>query len=363
MIVWQRRVSSALARAISLLCTLLSIAFLLTSCDDDPAGTDCDGQQISAALHRVLYWGRTSSNNEEPNTGEPSSTILKPLWYAPDHVLVVSQRLSHGQNIPGLYDITINPDSQQFMAYKALQFPYAIQAFDFDAASETFLVLYVKQPFYAFVARAVASGGDLALETVVVDSTWTPLGARLVRGSQAAVVYCLTPPSGRAGFYRFSPVADPADSLLVADDVGPQEAAGFDVTDDSIFYGRTTGSYPYHAELLRYPLDGVASGTTIATLVGEFVSVSVNDDETCALVSRYVDSYEVEPGNRVDLVDLITGKSQQVDIRTRPCNFVIADFATWRPTGGAFAFSAASFSSEGDLFPRELWIRTGVVCQ
>jgi hypothetical protein len=236
--------------------------------------------------------------------------------------------------------------------------------FDYVDATGDFVITYLTGPSLSVVGRAQVAESALQVTDTIAGEDWHPLGARAAGSATELVVYGVNPATTVAGFYRKSPGMALQDSLVVAINLSPTDGMGFEVSGDNLYFGLTTGSYGAAKMLLLCKdMSNGSDPTVLAHLSGGFVSVGINNVGTCAVVSRYVWSDgETLPGNRVDIINLLTGEHHSVDVRTRPCGFVAADFAGWNPNGDAIVFSGSGFDGEVGATPRELWIRTATGC-
>jgi hypothetical protein len=197
----------------------------------------------------------------------------------------------------------------------------------------------------------------LVVVDTVLGEAWLPRGARFAGPGGALVVYATDPGTQTAGYYYVSNPPAPEDSLIVAINLLPEEARGFDIAAGRMCFGRTDASF--NTELSLVDLSGDRVSRVVKTLEGEFRSVGLDPAGSRAIVAT--DFILQGSGARVGILDLDTGNFSPVDIRTRQNTFPIADFAFWNPLGTAFAFTASGFNGEGAVFPRELWVRRDVV--
>jgi hypothetical protein len=172
------------------------------------------------------------------------------------------------------------------------------------------------------------------------------------------VDYAPTPATQVSGFYYVSDSMSGSDSLIHSIGLLPSDARGFDVAGGKLCFGFTDATY----NTQFYVIDLLDSQTPrrVGEIEGSFVSVGIDPTGSCAIVSTEV--IRPEPGSIVGIVDLQAESYRRIDVRTRPCSFMTADFASWNPQSGAFAFSAGGFTGEGDVFPRQLWIKRGIDC-
>lgn len=95
----------------------------------------------------------------------------------------------------------------------------------------------------------------------------------------------------------------------------------------------------------------------VASFGADFASATLNSSGTCAIVC--INEY---PEELVGVLNLATGAFTKLDIRSYRAFFSTAESPSWNPDETAFAFSASGWSGEGDVLPRELWVRTAPPC-
>jgi hypothetical protein len=290
-------------------------------------------------------------------------TSFQPIWYAPDHILVNTGRLDHGQVVDGIYDVAIDPQSRAYQGFGAIPFPDRILDYDFDANSgDLVLTCAAGPPYHTYAVRARRSGSSLAVVDTIIGSSWKPQCTRFVGSGADVIAYATNPDMQLPGFYFRSNGHSAEDSLAYAVSlrrIGYREpATGCDVANGLLVFGDT--DYDAGASSIwRIDLSGASPPRAVAAFPGEFISVGLNTSGTCALVA--VDDWDL-PGTILRILDLSTGRSRQVDVETNQCLFPYAEHAAWNPVDNAFAFSAGGWSGEGDWHPLTLWIGKNASC-
>lgn len=333
-------------------------ATALPGCDG-PLGTGGD-DAISTSLVHVLHWGRVSAVQDEPNAGEyTSGDIRQPVWYRPDCLFVRTEHLDDGAYVRGISAVTVDPVTFAFRGIDTLAFPFLLRDFDYNPVTDEFVLTFSRDPSNIQTVRARGESSALVVVDTVLGEAWLPRGARFVEPDGALVVYATDPATQVAGYYQVSNPPAPADSLIVAVELPPSEARGFDVAAGVLCMGRSDESS--NTEVSVVDLNGDRVARVVRVLAGEFRSIGLDPAGSCALVAT--ERFDQDPGARVAVLDLASGSFAEVDVQTRPGTFAIADFASWNPAGGAFAFSASGFTGEQAVFPRELWVRRSVACR
>ena len=334
---------------------LLLPALTLLECDKPTDTGGCD-EPISRDLTRVMYWGEVSGDHWAPNTGYEIGEIRQPVWYANDGIFVRSRRINHGVDENGIFSVAIDPQKNSFVAVHVLTFPDVIRDFDFDATTGDFALTFSRTPNDIQTVLARASGTTFVVVDTILGSSWYPLSARFAKDGM--YLYAHDPSTLVNGFYFASLSTPEEDSLLYATSLSVTDARGFDSGSGIVCFGKTD------------PVDGTTTISVIsvandqgprsvATLPGAFVSACISPSGSCAVIC--LEGLE-QPGSVVGLLGLATGRFARLNVRTRPCGFVTADFASWSPSGKVFAFSAGGFDSEGGVFPRQLWAKVNAVC-
>ncbi len=336
-----------------------SCAIHLMGCDSPTSGgSDCDDEAISSHLKQVLYWGYVSATEDQPNQGTEIGSIRQPVWGHPDRIYVNTGQMDAGTFVRGIYEIEVDSVSYSFKQYKPFEFPYLIRHFDYEPSTDRMAVTFSRDAVNIQTVIAQGVEPTLVVNDTLVSSSWFPRAARFVDGG-GVIAYASNPTTQTKGFYFFSvPAGD--DSLVIAVDLSIGDARGFDVSGGTMCFGVTSDSID-QTTIKVIDLDGDRLLRDVRVLSGQFVSASVDPTGSCAVVS--VEVFVPTPGNRVGIVNLTTGAFAELDVRTRPCGFVIADFPDWSPSGNAFAFSGAAFTGEGDRFPRKLWAWRDAICQ
>ena len=349
-------------RMLALPCALL-VVLLCGACSDSSVssgGIPCEGQTIDPSLLEIMYWGATSPTNWEPNTGTPTGNLVRPLWYREDAMLIQSVSLRNSEVVRGLFEVSLDPTTGLFSGVSSYEFPFFILMFDHLAGVDELLVTYTSGAYISAVCLAKTVGNALTIVDSLVDTSWLPIGARYINDDEY-VIYGRDPATSLAGFYYMSRDTLRGDSLLVAANLLGTDVAGFDVCGSKLYYG-VTSNVSGTMQLFEVDLVGGGAPVLLAEFEGAFVSVSLSELNRFAAVSRFAFSRgDGIPGSRIDLVNLDSREVTSVDVRTRPCGFVIADFANWNPSGDSFAFSGAAYTGEGEVFPRRLWVREDVV--
>lgn len=303
-----------------------------------------------------MYWGNVSPSQDEPNQGDPTGNVNYPLWYAPNAILMSSAKRENGNVVRGIFDVEIDPASLSFRSIRTFAFPYLIRNFDFNPSAGEFLVTFSLSASNAQVVRCVAAEPILAVVDTLLDESWLPRRARFAGPGGPVIAYATDPATTEAGFYSLSDGAT-GDSLLLAIDLSIRDALGFDAGAGKLVFGVTklTNGAP-STELFLLELGGNNVAQSIANLPRAFVSADIDPIGARAVVCTW-DGYADPPGSTVYVVDLVSGQFVPVAVRTYPVGFVLASFASWSPQDQGFAFSAGGFSGEGDVFPRELWVK------
>jgi hypothetical protein len=333
----------------------VGVAFV--ACDSVTDGGGCDEQPISRYLKRIMYWGTVAAGQDEPNQGTETGDIYQPIWHRPDRILVRTARVDAGAVVRGIFEVSVDSLTQSFQGVSTFAFPFLIRDFDYDPATAEFAVTFSRDPVNIQTVRALAIEPSLVVVDTVLNESWYPRAARYAEGG-GLFVYARSPVTQAAGFYFLANPPLSVDSLLYAVDLSIPDARGFDVAAGELCFGVTNG---LETQVSVIDLAGDRQPRKLATIDGSFVSVCVNPSGTCAVVSTEV--FAPDPGSIVGILDLATGSFSRVDVRTRLCGFVIADFASWDPAGKMFAFSASGFTGESQVYPRQLWARRNVSCR
>jgi hypothetical protein len=340
---------------------LTKLGYVLVAAIVATTQVHCDDPNDGGKLHprdkdlvRVMYWGNVSPTQDEPNQGTPTGKIWYPQWYAADAILVHSSKLEDPGILRGLFKVDIDPATFAFRGVSSYAFPDLIRNFDVTSDAGEILVTMSEDPSSLLTVRCIITGPSLAIVDTVVAGSWLPVCARYAGPSDGIVTYALTPPGGVAGFY-YRESKDAPDSLILAVDLEVIEANGFDADELVVAYGVVSSVYDTDVHIFSL---ATGEDTVVTTVQGEFRSISISPDHIRALVETFETS--MEPGSRVYVVDLSTGSFEAIGLRTQPEGFVLAQFPSWDPTGARFAFSASGYTGEGDVFPRELWIKSRV---
>ena len=329
------------------------------SCDLSTDGDGC-GDLIPTHLRRVMYWGYVTAEHWEANKGVEIGNIYYPLWYADDKLFVHTAKVDHGTSIVGLFNVAIDPTTYAFRSVKSFALAHVIRDYDYDPSTGDFAITYSRTPNDIQSALARAVGDSLVLGTAIRDAAWFPLAARFTSIGDGILIYAHDPSTMVNGFYHVSRTSPSSDSLLYAVELTVAEARGFDIAAGIMCFGETNVGSGISSTISIVDLNGDRSVKTVATLKGAFASASVHPTGSCAIVSL---SDLGEPGSIVGVLDFESGGFTKLSVKTRPCAFAVADFATWNPRGDAFAFSAAGFNGEGAEYPRQLWLRFDTECQ
>jgi hypothetical protein len=294
----------------------------------------------------------------------PSTNIRLPQWYVGDRVFIVSSILVDGETVRGVFDVEIDPATYSFRSVTPVTFPHLVFGFDYENVTDEFLVTYSEAPGLMAVTRAERVDSILQVTDVVADNSWMPDGARGTGDGTGAIVYGTDPTTQIRGFHRLTWSPTPTDSLVFAIDLSPSDGRGFDVWNNQVAFGVTSGSFASaRTAILLLKTRTSDPPYVVADLKGNFVAAAIDPSGACVAVCHQIvgDPY-TEPGDRVTIVSLADGSATPVSIKVRPCTFSIADFVSWSPSGNALAVSAGSFTGEGGSYPRELWVRTAVAC-
>ena len=330
----------------------------LSSCGSVNGNDGCD-DQISASLKRTMFWGGVSPDHWEANRGDEIGDILRPLWHAEDSIFVHTARIDHGTDIVGIFDVAIDPATRSFRGFRAYAFANVIRDYDYDPITRDFALTFSHAPDDIQTSYARAVGDSLVIGESIKDVTWFPLSARFSEAGNGLYIYAHDPSTLVNGFYFVSRQNPAEDSLVHAVELTVPDARGFDVAAGMLCFGQTDLTGSVHTTVFVIQLGALGGPRAVATFEGAFVSASVRPEGTCAILSLD----DLVSGNVVGLLDLTTGGFTKLNVQTRPCTHPVADFASWSPNAGSFAFSAGAFNSEGAIFPRELWIKTSVTCR
>lgn len=339
---------------------LLGLALVWTSCDSPADGEGGCSDPISTDLQRIMYWGLVSPTQDEPNKGTPSWNIWEPNWYQQDKILIRSVRLDNNVVIKGIFEVTIDPVTHEFQAVEALAFPYEIRNYDYNPETMQFVVTFSQTANDYQIVRAQASGANLAIIDTLLDNSWTPLRSRFIGNQPGVIAYAQNPLLDTWGFHFVSESQTAEDSLIFAVELSLNEALAFDVQDSVLVFGREA-SDPKKTEVFVLDVGHGDAPRSVGLLEGDLVSIAVNLAGTLAIVSLVAgpgsSSY---PNYLAYVIDLSSGRHERLDLKTNPCGFAAADFASWSPIEMSFAFSGGAFSGEGSLSPRQLWVKRGV---
>jgi hypothetical protein len=263
---------------------VLAILPTLLACDSSTDLPACETQAISSSLTRVMYWGRVSAVDDEPNKGTSYGDIRLPLWHADDKILVATARFDHGVLVNGIFDITVDTANSHYRGLSVLKFPNYIWAFEYLQDSGDFLITYPIAPNQPNVVKAHVVADELQISQTLYDSTWLPAAARALDDGSGAVVY-FAGGLGRASGFYFVPLSPAgSDSLVLAETLSYSDGLGFDVAGTDLYYGSTIGDVVTPRTLvLKKSLTG-GPATVVADLIGSFSGLSVNQDGTCILV-------------------------------------------------------------------------------
>jgi hypothetical protein len=342
-------------RSLIVVATFLAFALPLLNCGEDPTGSNgrtAEGSSCADAT-RLFYWGSVSPTDDEPNVGLPSANVRKPLWAEHDRVFIVSSRLAGGQVQRGLFAVSIDPQTGQYLGFEAFEFPHLILTYDYSATSGEFVICYSPDPSQFLVSRAAATPGSITLLDTLTTAEWRPWGARFASDT-TVVVYARSPVTQVSGFFEFSGFDSEPDTALYEANLSMTDAFGFDVADNRIVFG-VTG---LRAAIYAYTFAGAEAARLIRESSGVFVSCDLLEGTDDLLLCRYYPGDQTAPpGNRIDLVDVATGDAKSLNVITEVSQgrFVLADFPSWDPSGTGFVFSSGAFDDEGGIFPRELW--------
>ncbi|HEX5132040.1 MAG TPA: hypothetical protein VFX92_06095 [Candidatus Krumholzibacteria bacterium] len=330
---------------------LMALGFL--SCDSPGDGGKVS--PLSGDLIRVMYWGNVSPVQDEANFGTPTGNVRYPQWYSPDAILVVSAKLEDPGVVRGLFDVRIDPATRAYKSVTPYSFGHVVRNFDTHPAGGEMLVTMSVDPMSLQTVRCILAAPSLAVVDTVVDGSWLPVCTRYAGPSTGIATYALTPPGDTPGFYYRAQEGE-EDSLILAVDLGLSDANGFDADEEKVVFGVTSPSFETNLHIVTL---ASRKDTVVATLPGEFVSVAISPAGDRAIVCTF-ELFGSAPGSRIVVVNLQTGKSAPVGVRTHEFGDVLAEFPSWDPSGNAFAFSGSGFTGEGDVYPRELWVKTKV---
>jgi hypothetical protein len=329
------------------------------SCDSvTDNGGDCD-HKVSSSLKRVMYWGTVSADQDEPNQGIGAGDIFQPIWYRNNRILIRSVRADKGVLVRGIFEVSIDSLSLDFKGVDTYAFPFLIRDFDYDATLQEFAIVFSRSADDIQVVRAQRAGSNLAVIDTLLGQSWHPRSARYDQAGGGVFAYATSPITQVSGFYYVS-TPGTSDSVVVPIVLPISDVRGFDVSNGRICYGVTTDSNGFETQIWLRDFHNNQNPQLLAHFPGVFVSATLNATATCAIVSTEVTGKS--PGVVVRTVDMSSGASKLVDVKTHACGFAIADFSSWNPGETSFAFSASAFTGEGDVFPRELWLRTGAEC-
>jgi hypothetical protein len=344
--------------AVVLSSIIACVVAVILACDSVNGHSDCD-KPVSSNLKKIMYWGTVSADQDEPNQGMGAGDIFQPIWYRTDRILIRSARVDKGVLVRGIFEVSIDSLSLDFKSVDTYAFPFLIRDFDYDATSQEFAIVFSRSANDIQVVRARRVGSNLAVVDTVLGQSWHPRSARYEQAGGDLIAYASNPITQVSGFYYVN-TPGTSDSVIVPILLPISDARGFDTANGKICYGVTTDSNGFETQIWLRDFRGNQNPVLLAHFPGAFVSATLNATATCAIVSTEVTGKS--PGVVVRIVDLLSGASQPVDVKTHPCGFVIADFSSWSPSETSFAFSASAFTGEGDVFPRELWARRNTAC-
>ncbi|HEX5130861.1 MAG TPA: hypothetical protein VFX92_00090 [Candidatus Krumholzibacteria bacterium] len=307
-----------------------------------------------------MYWGVVAADQWEANKGDEIGNIFHPVWHSADGIFVQTGRVDDGVGVAGIFDVAIDPVTHIYRGFRTLAFSGVIRDYDYDSSTGDFAITYSNTPDDIQTVWARAVGDSLVVGDTILDASWFPLSARFVSPGGGLVVYAHHPSTSVNGFYYVSKSAPSSDSLLYAIELSVPDARGFDIAGGTMCFGQTGLPGAAASTISVIDLAGNKTPRTVAVLEGAFVSAGVHATGACAVVS--VDDF-TRPGSVVWLLDLTSGSFTELNVRTRPCGFVTADFTSWNPAGDAFAFSGSGFDGEGGQYPRQLWVKRLAACQ
>ena len=305
-----------------------------------------------------MYWGTVSADQDEANQGYEDGDIRQPLWYRPGGILVNTGRVDKGKLVRGLFDISIDPVTYSFRSFHTFAFPFLIRDFDYDTSSGQFAVTFSRDPVNIQVVRALAQDATLAVVDTVVGAAWFPRAARFADSGAGIVVYARNPSTEVEGFYHVSSSASEPDSLIFPINLSIDDARACDVAAGKLCFGVSSEDLKTSSVFL-IDLSAKRGPRRLATVNGVFVSCSINRQGSHAIIATEL-HLPNSSGSAVGVLNLATGAVQPLDVRTTACGFVLADHPSWNSDGDAFAFVGSAYTGEGEVFPWQLWAKTGL---
>lgn len=353
----------------NILLLFLSLQFLfLVGCDNVTSPEQ--ETQLNPSLHQVFYWGYSDAATKIPNTG-PSvgPDVLFPCWIIQNQLFFYSSELRNAVSHKGFFLIEI--DANDF-SYKKHSF-YSFESSDVTdikniPGTRKFLVT-IRQNLNQRIVLVDINGNSLIVNTLIED-IWKPVSAAALVPGQSIVFYGTDPLDPNIhGFFKAAIQEDKVTSisLLSKISLGVDEAQSFAVSPDArhIIFGRNDIS---RTRVKFNQLGITAEDSTLKVIAernGYFRSVAVNPVNQSKLLLNYRFSGDAvnPPQDHIELFDLITFKSTDLDVRTTKFSsrFIVNDNPSWSPDGRHMAFSAGAFDSEGGVYPLELWIFGNII--
>ena len=344
---------------------LLLIAFLLVlvACDSSTDGDDpCATVPISSSLDPIFYWGKTSDPNAwHVNTGVPVASGKFTQWLSADQVVSATERLVGGVKERGLIVFTLRPDGVSIDNWEWFKFDHEISLMRVFESNGELWILYFEsaQETYPRLGRAVLANGNVEIQSVLLDETWRVWGFDEWSDGTSVLAHGRRPSDSTFGFFIVSAASD---SLVYGLNISAEAARGMDLSADGdrLYWGATIDqganarTWIHCLDLTTKPLQPVV----IADVSGECLRVAINPSNANeVLVNRRVFQGVNVKEDIVELLDVVSWKSQRIDVRTsqNPCGVVRNEYPFWRPDGAAIIFRA--WTGQADE-PSRVWTRT-----
>lgn len=345
--------------------TALPFLFAVCLAGCNSMGPD-DNIVVNPKLKYVLYIGSSETNPayEPPNEGYPSESILSPVWSTPSNIYAFSrQAFDASRNVVGIFNITINPGTLDYVSHVAHEFRHNVWTLGYDPAVSKLLVIYTD--IAGYTASHLSISELLLTEEPLIPSSWSPWGIAAWPQRSGVIFYGENPLNQVRGFYYHS-VSESGgvrDSLLYAVALTRFAARGMSVRND--------GQYLYFSEgdrhLHFFQLDLTQRSSAPSVLAereggfGQIIPNPLNSDLVLLNYSFGGDA-TTPPQSHIELLNTTSMSAADLDVRTNPraSYFLVNDHPWWSPDGNHFAFSAGFSTGETSGSPLTLWVYRNV---
>ncbi len=357
----------------SIYCGVFSLVFACTLAGTVGCGVTNSNDkkiQLNPKLKRLLYWGYTEPSNYLPNTGSPAPSFIQlPIWVTVTQLYVNTWVLKNNVAQKGIFEITIDHNTNQFQSYSVFELPNTIYSLGYDLNSGRVFAVYNNDNGRE-VAYVSLAGNQATVEDKIVGADWLPQGVIPRPGKSGFIFYGVNPITGVAGFYWNLKVTNiDTDSLLYAISLDQGDANAFSITADGkyLLFSENVGSQ-YDPQLQFFKLDLSQTSQNPQSIVvrrGSALAISPNPIDTSLVLLNYFFGGDAEnpPQAHIELLNLETSTEIDLDVRTSSLEsqFIINSNPSWSPDGRNFAFAAGKASGEGNSgVLNEIWIYENV---